>query len=112
MSRILPAEYKDIWDVEHTRTRGDKLKANFVRKRKEVVTNNHIIEDFLQESVIMKQFSHINVLSLIGVSVHNNKPCIILPLMSNGDLNRYLRKHEKVNGETFPASQLTLLNLI
>ena len=59
--------------------------------------NNQVVEDFLQESVIMKQFNHPNVLSLIGVSVHNDKPCIILPLMSNGDLYRYLKKHEKVS---------------
>ena len=43
--------------------------------------NNQVIETFLQEVVIMRQFKHPNVLSLIGVSVHDNKPCALLPLM-------------------------------
>ena len=63
----------------------------------EVAMNNQVVEDFLQESVVMKQFNHPNVLSLIGVSVHNAKPCIILPLMTNGDLHKYLKKYEKVS---------------
>ena len=59
--------------------------------------NNQVVEDFLQESMIVKQFNHPNVLSLIGVSVHNDKPCIILPLMTKGDLHRYLKKYGKVS---------------
>ena len=45
----------------------------------------------------MKEFNHPNVMSLIGISVHEDKPCVILPLMSNGDLENYLRKHSEVN---------------
>ena len=41
---------------------------------------------FLQEAVIMKQVDHTNVLSMIGLSVHEDKPCVLLPYMSNGDL--------------------------
>ena len=59
--------------------------------------NNEMIEEFLQESVIMRQLDHPNVLSLFGVSVHNNKPCVILPLMVNGDLRNYLRSSGSVS---------------
>ena len=64
-----------------------------MKERKEVLIKNQVVEDFLQEMTIMRQFNHPNVLSLIGISIHNNKPCIILPLMNNSDLHRYLKKH-------------------
>ena len=39
----------------------------------------------------MKQFSHPNVLPLIGVSIDNqNIPAMILPYMKNGDVKAYL----------------------
>ena len=44
----------------------------------------------------MRQFNHPNILSICGISVHEDKPCVILPLMSNGDLEKYLRKHDEV----------------
>ena len=85
-----------MWTVEKKTTTDNKVKATFVKGRKEILVNNQVVEDFLQESLTMKEFSHPNVLSLIGVSVHNDKPCIILPLMSNGDLNTYLKTHKEV----------------
>ena len=59
-----------------------------------MMMNNKVVEEFLQEALIMKQFNHLNVLSLLGVSVHNDKPCAILPLMINGDLNSYLKNND------------------
>ena len=94
---FVSAGYKDTWTVERKWTEDSKLKANIVMERKEVLVNNQAVEDFLQEMIKMKQFNHPNVLSLIGVSVHNDKPCIILPLMTNGDLHRYLKKHFEVS---------------
>ena len=51
---------------------------------------------FISESVIMKNFKHRNVLSLVGVSVGVNDtiaaPYIILPFMANGDLKEYLQQ--------------------
>ena len=52
-----------------------------------------MIVDFLQEMTVMKQFDHPNVLSLIGVSVLEDKPCALLPLMSNGDLRKFINDH-------------------
>ena len=68
-----------------------------MKERKEVLIKNQVVEDFLQEMTIMKQFDHPNVLSLIGISIHNDKPCIILPLMNISDLYRYLKKHFEVS---------------
>ena len=47
--------------------------------------------------VKMKKFNHHNVLKMIGISVYEGKPCIILPLMSNGDLQKYLKSNKSVS---------------
>ena len=54
------------------------------------------IEEFLREALIMRQFDHPNVLSMFGVSVHDEKTCVVLPLMSNGNLRHYLITHSLV----------------
>ena len=59
--------------------------------------DNQMIETFLEEVIIMRQFNHPNVLSLVGVSVHNNKPCAVLPLMVNGDVRKFLLKNGEVS---------------
>ena len=87
-------EYKDVWAVENKLNK--QLKPHFYKVRKEIETNNQTIEDFLHEASIMRQFDHPNVLSIYGVSVHNDKPCVLLPLMSNGDLQKYLKDHNSV----------------
>ena len=53
-----------------------------------------MIQDFLQEAFMMKNFNHPNVLSLIGVSIHEDKPCALMPLMSNRDLKTFLSHHK------------------
>lgn len=59
--------------------------------------DNQIIHEFLLEAMTMRKFNHPNVLRMIGVSVHDNKPCIILPLMCNGDLRKYLKANQSVS---------------
>jgi len=39
----------------------------------------------------MRGFQHENVLELIGVTLVDRMPAILLPLMQNGDLRSYLR---------------------
>jgi Protein tyrosine and serine/threonine kinase len=40
----------------------------------------------------MKDFEHINVMSLIGLSVDDEGlPMLVIPLMSHGDLLKYIR---------------------
>ena len=45
----------------------------------------------------MKEFNHINVLSLIGVVINDDKlPMVIIPFMSKGDLKNVLRSENEV----------------
>ena len=51
------------------------------------------VDKIMEESVKMKQFSHPNVMSLIGVCIDAGPaPYIIMPFMANGSLLSYLRK--------------------
>lgn len=54
------------------------------------------LEAFLEEAVIMKDFDHLNVLSLYGVVIRNNEPHVILPYMENGDLKNYVKNEDNV----------------
>lgn len=91
------AEYKDKWNIEHIKTQDDKLKAHFYKSREEIQATNQGIESFLQEALIMRQFDHPNILCLIGVSIQNSNPCVLLPLMAQRDLKNYLKKHDRVS---------------
>lgn len=55
------------------------------------------LEAFLEEAVIMKDFDHLNVLSLYGVVIRNNEPHVILPYMENGDLKNYVKNEDNVS---------------
>jgi len=56
------------------------------------------VNAFLDEAMIMKDFDHINVLSLIGISVAQGEfPLVILPFMANGDLLSYIRNKDNVS---------------
>ena len=46
-----------------------------------------MVELFLREAVIMQNFTHENILSLIGISEDNDgSPLVLLPYMARGDL--------------------------
>ncbi len=62
----------------------------------EVVLDSSMVEEFLSEVVIMRKFKHPNVMKLLGVTVHEDKPCIVLPLMMI-DLKRYLKQNRLVS---------------
>lgn len=55
------------------------------------------VASIVEESLIMSNFDHPNVLSLIGVSLDlGPAPCIIMPYMSRGSLLSYL-KNDRLN---------------
>ncbi len=54
-----------------------------------------MVEEFLGEVVIMRKFEHQRVMKLLGVTVHEDRPCIVLPLMTT-DLKHHLRQNEMV----------------
>ncbi|CAC5415514.1 MET [Mytilus coruscus] len=50
------------------------------------------INAIIDEAMIMKDFNHPNVMSLIGISIAPGEfPLVIIPFMSNGDLLSYIR---------------------
>ena len=56
----------------------------------------------------MKAFTHPNVLALTGVTVDNHfSPCIIMPFMENGSLDKYLQKEEHRLSLWFPKEEPT-----
>ena len=60
-------------------------------------TDSNAVTNFLQEAVLMKDFDHVNVLSLIGVVLNDQKlPMVIIPYMSKGDLKNVLRSENEV----------------
>ncbi len=53
------------------------------------------VASFMEEAVVMKDFNHPNVLSLLGVVLDENKPYVVLPYMEHGDLKSYISDHER-----------------
>ena len=51
---------------------------------------------FLEEAIITKSFDHVNILSLLGVTIRNNRPYVILPFMELGDLKSYISQSHQV----------------
>ena len=55
--------------------------------------DNSTISSLVEEILKMKDFSHLNVLTLMGVALDaRGSPCLVMPYMSNGSLCEYLRK--------------------
>ncbi|KAG8197625.1 hypothetical protein JTE90_001556 [Oedothorax gibbosus] len=60
-------------------------------------SNPKTVESFLCEALVMKDFDHPNVLSLLGVCFEEvSGPSIVLPFMENGDLCSFIRDKTKV----------------
>ena len=69
---------------------------------------SEIVELFLREALLMKDFRHAHVLRLIGISIdEDGSPMVVLPFMSNGDLRKFIQDPAKVctyPGESFNSS--------
>ena len=66
------------------------------------------ISSFINEAVIMKDFNHINVLSLCGVIIKEAKPYVVLPYMDKGDLKTFIKDPEQVNVTVEPGCSFTI----
>ena len=56
-----------------------------------------MVSELLEEATVMTNFSHQNVLPLIGIVIQDFDVFVVLPFMENGSLKDYLGKTENVS---------------
>ena len=64
-------------------------------------------QQLFDEAVLMAQFDHPNILSLIGVCTRNNSCMILLEYCHLGSLYEVLRTESEVGGDTWVLNQDT-----
>ena len=76
------------------------------------LSSNHDLRSLLNESLLMKDFDHPNIVGLLGVcfDTPDGKPYLILPFMANGNIRDYLKNKriQHTNTATLPKVCCTL----
>lgn len=73
--------------------------------------NNIEKVEFIEEAKLMMQFQHPHIIKLMGICLDTDPCCLLLELMSGGDLLSYLRSHRPNLGSTTSLTIVDLLNM-
>lgn len=62
-----------------------------------------VLETILREGVVMSNFNHPRLVSLIGLCLSSRtNPIVILPFMPNGNLRTYIKDKSRVGSTCLP----------
>ena len=91
------ANYKDKWVVQTKTTKSCKLRAQFDIVRQEQSLELNSMKSFFEEARVMRILSNKQIVPLLGLTILKSKPCMVMPIMSHGNLQRFLQEKTKVS---------------
>ncbi|KAG6845557.1 hypothetical protein H0H93_016055, partial [Arthromyces matolae] len=59
----------------------------------ETLDKEHIMKQIAREVLLWGQLSHPNILPIYGLYRLRGRPCLVMPWIENGEVNKYLKEH-------------------